>query len=172
MNDADPLALELLEQGLSHVPNDPEAWLARGRVLRRMGRPSESLDSFRQGLILRTGKESLLHEAASQAMELEETSVALPLLDRLLAVNRWRADYHHLHALALAQARKWKAAAEACRASLALLNACNIEVRLTLIRSLLEAGDPAAEAELTTMLRGNPPDAEGLRRWFAEQKRH
>ncbi|MFO0890682.1 MAG: hypothetical protein U0790_16255 [Isosphaeraceae bacterium] len=39
-----------------------------------------------------------------------------------------------------------------------------------LIRSLLGTGDRrGAEAELEGLLRGNPPGAAALRRWFAEQ---
>jgi predicted CXXCH cytochrome family protein len=167
---ADQLALNLLEKALTQRSEDPEAWLARGRMLERLSRRPESLDSFQQGLALVPERESLLHEAANEAIQLENSTVALPLLDRLIKVNPHRAEYHHLRALALTQARDWKAAAEACRASLEL-NAFNIEVRLMLIQLLVQAGDPAADAEMTSLLKGNPPGANELRRWFEEQKR-
>jgi tetratricopeptide (TPR) repeat protein len=158
---ASQLALTLLEQSLRANHDDPDAWAARGRALERLGRSHEALASFQVGLQLDPGSESLLLDVANRQLLAGETVAALPLLHRLIAINPWRADYHTLLATGLSNSRDWKAAAEACRAALAL-NAFDTDARVMLVRALFEAHDRGAEREFETLARSNPEAAAKL----------
>ena len=167
---ANQLALSLLDRSLARVPDDPEVWAARGRVLERLGRAPDSLASFQSALELKPGKETLLLDVASRALQDGDLARALPLLERLIRLNPWRADYFNLLATAHTNTRNWTAAADACRSSLAL-NAFDVETRVMLVQALVQAADGRAEAEFETLLKCNPGDAGKLRAWFARSRR-
>ncbi|HZW33875.1 MAG TPA: tetratricopeptide repeat protein, partial [Isosphaeraceae bacterium] len=102
-----------------------------------------------------------------RAAQLKRNDLALASARRLIAMNPWRADYHHLAALVLTEDRAWSAVIDACRASIRL-NADDVEIRLLLVQALVRTGDmQAARAEFEIVLRHDPSRADAHRRWFA-----
>jgi Flp pilus assembly protein TadD len=67
--------------------------------------------------------------------------------------------------------QQWNDAAEQCRETLRL-NIASWETRTLLVKSLLRLGEKTkAQKEFENLLDFEPPEAEDLRRWFAEENR-
>jgi tetratricopeptide (TPR) repeat protein len=159
--------LPLLEAALAVRPDDLTAWEAKGVALGQLGRSDEGLTAFRVALNKDPNRESLLTEAAFQAAQAGQRPDAITYWQRAIAMNPWRSDYHAELAALHFQGRDWHAAAEACRKAVRL-NPAELEVRKLLVRCYLRLGNPqAARRELDNLLGFNPPDREGLLRWFA-----
>jgi predicted CXXCH cytochrome family protein len=165
--EVDRRAIDLLEPALARMGDDPEGWQALGRSLWRLGRRAESFAALQRGLRAEPGQEALLVDNATRAAQLERNDLALAYARQLIAMNAWRADYHHLAALILTKNQAWTEAIDAGRASIRL-NAHDVEIRLLLVQALVRTGDKqAAQAELEITLRCDPSHAEAHRRWFA-----
>jgi Flp pilus assembly protein TadD len=86
-------------------------------------------------------------------------------------VNPWCSQYHYRLARLLVEREQWPEAVAEGEAAVRL-NPSSEDVRLLLIRCYLHTGKKdRARAELDTLLRLKPADAEALRRWFAGQAR-
>ena len=92
-------------------------------------------------------------------------------LERVIQVNPWRWQYHHLLAGALFQNRDWEEAARACRQSLRLEPFNSTARRRLLVDCYLRLGwKEKAEAEFETLLQLSPENRRAdLRRWFENQ---
>src|SRR5262249_52133527 len=168
--EVDRRAIDLLEPALARAGDDPDGWQALGRSLWRLGRRAESFAALQRGLRAAPGHEALLVDNATRASQLKRNDLALEYARRLIAINPWRADYHHLAALVLTEDRAWSEAVAACRASIRL-NAHDLEIRLMLVQALARSGAiPAAEAEFAILLRCDPSHADAHQRWFARLK--
>jgi predicted CXXCH cytochrome family protein len=166
---SDRRALTLLNRALREVPDDADALDARGRVLKRSGMVREALESFRAGLELQPRSEELLFHAAGAAVQLDDAVAAQPLIDRLIEINPYRADYFNLLASARTMSRDWKGAEAACRSSLAL-NAFDPETRFLLVQALLQSGDGRAESEFQTLVKSNSQQASFYREWYSRYR--
>jgi tetratricopeptide (TPR) repeat protein len=165
--EVDGRAIDLLEPALARAGEDPDGWQALGRSLWRLGRRAESFAALQRGLRASPGQEAILVDYATRASQLKRNDLALASARRLIAMNPWRADYHHLAALVLTENYAWSEAVDACRASMRL-NADDLEIRLLLVQALVRTGDaPAAQAELEIAVRCDPSHADAHRRWFA-----
>jgi hypothetical protein len=74
-------------------------------------------------------------------------------------------------ALVRARRREWDQAIDECRAALRR-NCAHLDARRLLIECLLKKGERTpAKKEMDILLGFDPPNADALRRWFAEQAR-
>jgi tetratricopeptide (TPR) repeat protein len=105
--------------------------------------------------------------AASAAAEVNRPDEAFGYVQKILALNPWRADYHQLAGVVHVQKKNLPAAAEASKKALAL-DPANIQARMILIECDIKMGRRAEALEQYTILLGyNPPDLEAIRRWYA-----
>ena len=130
------MALPLLEASLAANPADGPAWDAKGSALWMLARREESLAAFRTALGLAPDNEQTLVGAGTRAAQMRKPAEALVHLERAIAINPWRADYHQAVALVHSQGGEWAAAIEAARDSLRL-NPWDREARMLLIQCLL-----------------------------------
>lgn len=163
-------ALPLLEAALAAHPDDVEAWEAKGYSCATLGRAEVGLAAFEKALGLAPRRESTLVGAGFFADRLGRGDQAISYFQRAIAVDPWRSDYHAAAALPLLEAGRVKEATEACRRALHL-NPANSQARVVLIRCAYKAGSiPQARAEFEILLKFDPPDREGLIRWFNSLK--
>jgi tetratricopeptide (TPR) repeat protein len=166
--EVDRRAIDLLEPALAQAGDDPDAWQALGRSLWRLGRRAESFAAIQMGLRAAPGHEALLVDTATRASQLKRNDLALSSTRQMIAINPWRADYHHLAALVFTEDQAWSQAIDACRASIRL-NAHDVEIRLLLVQALFRAGDlQSAHTEFDLALQYDPFHADLLRRWYAQ----
>jgi predicted CXXCH cytochrome family protein len=159
--------LERLDRALVADPDDAPAWWAKGDALQLLDRPEEALEAFRAVLGLTPDDELGLMGAASAAARLARSGEALIDVRRALAINPWRADYHHLAGVIHLQDRDWPAAAAACKKALEL-DPANIRARMALIEAYLRMGRRReARDEYAVVLGYEPPDVDAIRRWYA-----
>jgi Flp pilus assembly protein TadD len=170
--DAQPLsaiALPYLEGAVHRVPDNVAAWEAKGFALWQNDQKPAALAAYEAALALAPERERSLTDAAELANQLGRRDTAIAYARRAAAVNSWVAAYHALLAQLLADRLDWQGALPECQAALRL-NPYIRETRLLLVRCYLGKGNlDQARAELETLVALYPSDAEGLRRWFAEQ---
>jgi cytochrome c-type biogenesis protein CcmH/NrfG len=164
-------ALPLLERALKRDPHDLPAWDAKGTALWALGQQDEALAAYETALEECPEWESLLHAAANLALTMNRPDTARTYLERVIQINPWRWQYHHLLAGALFQNRDWEEAARACRQSLQLEPFNSTARRRLLVDCYLRLGwKVKAEAEFETLLQLSPENRRAdLRRWFENQ---
>jgi tetratricopeptide (TPR) repeat protein len=164
-------ALPLLESALRRDRTDLPAWEARGNALWFQGRLEDAEAAFATVLAAAPEREPSLFLAASLALRLKRAEQARGHAERLLQVNPWRWRHHLLLGQAHGQAGNWSAAIRACRQALDL-DPVEPAARQLLVLAHLRSGEQVqARREFATMLALHPPQAEELRRWFAEEMR-
>jgi hypothetical protein len=164
-------AVRLLDAALADWPDDLDAMEARGIALGIIGRDERALADFRAVLAREPNRESTLAVAAFQAVKMDRHTAAVAFCERVVAVNPWRSRYHGELALLYFHDRDWPASAQACRDALRL-DPTWLDVRRCLFQCYLKLGDiKAAEAELTLLLRFEPPDRGELLRLFSMASR-
>ena len=162
-------ALPLLEPGLAAWPDDVPAYEAKAIALRLQNRREEALQALERALQLAPDREFALARAARLAVELDQFPRAKTYLQRAIAVNPYDAGYHADLAGCFAVAREWPQVLQECRTAIEL-NPFRHEPRKLLVAAYLATGDrKAAKEEFDLLLGLKPPDADELRRWFAEQ---
>jgi tetratricopeptide (TPR) repeat protein len=162
-------ALSLLEQAARTWPDDVAVGEAWGFVLALQGHLPEARATYDAVLAQCPERELTLVEAADLATATGQTDAAIGYWRRALAVNPWFSRYHAGLAKVLADRRSWPEAIKEAQAALRL-NPADVETRLLLVGCYLRSGNKKqARAEFEKVLALKPPDAEGLRRWFAEQ---
>jgi hypothetical protein len=166
-----PLALPLLEEAVQRAPEDVPAWEARGTTLWLLGRQAEALTAFETALAKAPRREEALTYAAYLAGADGRADTAVGYWRRAIALNPWCSQYRYRLARLLTELERWPEAVAEGEAAVRL-NPFSEDVRLLLIRGYLNTGKKdRANAELDTLLRMKPADAEALRRWFAGQAR-
>lgn len=162
-------ALPLLEPGLAAWPDDVPAYEAKALALTVQGRHAEALPVFEMALKLAPEREFALSRAAKVAIELGQYTVARDYLQRAIAINPWDASYHADLARCLAIAYDWPQTIQQCQKAIDI-NPFRHEPRKYLVAAYLATGNrKGAREEFESLLGLNPPDADALRRWFAEQ---
>ena len=161
-------ALPLLEEAIKARPDDLHAREALATVLGTMrGRESEASAAYDAILRMAPDRESTLVAAALLASRQQRPDQSIAYMQRAIAINPWRAFYHATLAHQLARSGRWQEAEEACRAALRI-NPFNVVSRTILIECDFHKGSPQqARVELDTLLEFDPPNREGLLRWFA-----
>jgi Tfp pilus assembly protein PilF len=163
-------ALPLLGQAVATRPDDVRAWEGLGYSLAALDHYKEGLAAFESALSRAPNRETTLVGAAFFAEHLKERDQAVSYWRRAIAVDPWRSDYHTALAGQLFEGDQWTEAAEECRHALRLIPA-NHQARVVLIKCLLRSGAAdKARAEFDTLLEFDPPDREGLIRWFQSQQ--
>jgi tetratricopeptide (TPR) repeat protein len=161
----------LLEAALAARSDDVIAWESKGHALHSLGRNEEALAAFRKALTGEPGRESAVVEAARIAAMLDRLQDAAAYLERAIAINPWRSDYHAELALVYFRERNWQASADACQQALHF-NSSWLKVRKLLVQCYLNLGRiEAARGELETVLGFDPPDRADLLRSFDVQSR-
>jgi hypothetical protein len=164
-------ALELLESALESYPDDLPAWEAKAGALWLLERKTEALATIEFALSQAPRREAALRMAALFASGLRRDEKAAAYWKRVLVINPWRPSDHFHLAENLHNGRQPRQAAEECQAALRIEPA-NVKTRLLLVKCYLQTGQKdLARAEFDTLLSLKPPDADQLRRWFAEQLR-
>jgi len=159
-------ALPMLAEALKAHPDDVQALEAEGFSLGVLGRGVEGLAAIERALGLAPDRETALAAAAFLANRAGRPDQAIAFWRRAIAVDPWRSNYHAALAGSLARAGRWSEAADEARAALKL-NPASIPARMDLIQCVLRTGSPErAEAEFAILLEFQPPDPDGLRRWF------
>jgi hypothetical protein len=162
------MALPGLETALSRDASDLPAREALGDALWEQGRPEEALAAFEKVLHTAPDREKALFQAARLALGLRRIDSARDHVERLVAVGPWRWRYHLLLGQVHGQERDWGAALKAAGKALEL-NPAGLTVRQFVVLCHLRLGERTqAQKELDTLMAMNPPQAEALRRWFAE----
>jgi tetratricopeptide (TPR) repeat protein len=162
-------AAALLAQAVGQNPEDVAAWEALGFARWAAGNPSEALAALETALAKSPRREEALRVAVRAAAQLGRADAATGFARRLLEVNPWGPSDHYELAKILADRRHWKDAARECRAVLRL-EPEHVPARLVLVACLIQSGRRAqARAQFEVLMALDPPQADRLRRWFAEQ---
>ena len=161
------IALPVIEKSLEDDPTDAPAWEAKGTVLWQLGRRVESLEAFRSALTLKPNDEATLVAAATREAQLAHRDEALVNIQRAIAINPWRSDYHQLVALLRFEKNEFDLSIDAAKTALQL-NPSGLAPRMLLIQSLARKKQmPRAKLEFQALLDQNPPNRDGLEIWFA-----
>jgi Tfp pilus assembly protein PilF len=161
-------ALPLLEEAVSARSDDLRAREVLANLLGTMrGRESEGSAALEAVLSMAPDRESTLVAAALLASRQQRPEQSIAYMQRAIAINPWRSFYHASLAHQLAKSGRWQEAEEACRNALRI-NPFNVVSRTILIECHFHKGSPQqARIELDTLLEFDPPNREGLLRWFA-----
>ncbi len=164
------LALPMLNAALEADPADAPSWSAKGIALWLSGRSQESLTALQTALAKTPDHEQTIVATAIRAAQMgrAQRQQALDLINRAIAINPYRADYHHVAALLHSQRQEWPQALDASTKSLQL-NPFNHEARMLLVQCLIKQKDlTRARTEFQTLLENDPPDRAALEQWFAK----
>jgi tetratricopeptide (TPR) repeat protein len=165
------MALPGLESALSRDDSDLPAREAKGDALWEQGRLEEALEAFEKVLHAAPDREQALFQAARLTLRLRRADSARGHAERLIAVSPWRWRHHLLLGQVHGQGGNWGAARKAGGKALEL-SPGQASVRQFLVLCHLRLGErAAAQKEFDTLVAMNPPQAEMLRRWFAEMLR-
>jgi Flp pilus assembly protein TadD len=163
-------ALPLLEKAVDRHPDDLDAREEMGYALWKLDRLREALAALEDTLARAPRREVALGYATRVAVALGEIDKAFVYCRRLLQVNPWDADGHHILAHLLGERRQWDDSIRACQAALRL-NPSMAEVRKILITGYLHTGKKKeAQAEFERLLTLQPDAANQLKEWFAERR--
>jgi tetratricopeptide (TPR) repeat protein len=165
------LAAPLLDQSLSHWPDDVLAWEDRGYAWVLQGRSQEALEAFEAALRRSPNREKSLFGAALTAAQIGRVDEAVKFWEKAIALNPWNWVYHDEVAKLYADRQDWRNAAEQCQEALKL-NIAAWDTRKLLMKCLLRLRqNTQARREFEILLGFEPPDPEALRRWFAEESK-
>jgi tetratricopeptide (TPR) repeat protein len=165
-------ALPLLQEAIRRRPDDVPARAALANVLATLGRSQEAEAAFAGVLAREPQHESALVDAAILTARTGQQATAKGYWRRALAVDPWRSDYHAAVADLLSLSGDWDEAAAACRRALEL-NPAHIPARLTLVRTIFRLeGAAQASVAFETLLEFDPPDRDGMVRWFEDLSAH
>jgi tetratricopeptide (TPR) repeat protein len=160
-------ALPLLNHALAERPDDILARESVGFAEWALGRDEAALATFEAVMKADPDRESTLEAAALIAGQLRHREQAIAYWRRAIAVDPWRSSFHAELAYQLTRIQRWDAAAESARNALRI-NPASHSARAVLALSTLRLGSPQeARAQFDTLLEFNPPDREGLIRWFS-----
>ena len=134
-----------------------------------LARREESLAAFRTALGLSPDNEETLVAAGTRAAQMRKREEALDHLERAIAINPWRADYHQAVALVHSQARRMGRGDRGRE---------GFPPPQPLGSGGQDAPDPVParrpegrrkpRAEFQTLLDHDPPDRDELQSWFRE----
>jgi cytochrome c-type biogenesis protein CcmH/NrfG len=102
--------------------------------------------------------------------QLHELGLARSALEKAIAVDPWRSEYHRILARVCFRARDWRAAVAACREAIRL-NPDSLDARSLLVQSYLHSHQPEkADAEFRTVVRFYPASREVWQEWYEREK--
>lgn len=160
-----------LRRSTERFPTDVQAWEALSVVLAEGGQSSEALAALERVLAIQPRNEAALSQAATLAMQLNETTKAVEFSRRALEVNPGNTQSRLLRGLACVDARMWKDAEVLLRASLKELPSYS-RARAALAACLFHNGHvQESEAELVRAIAFAPEQERSLREWFNRRTR-
>ena len=163
------LALDRLESALRAGPNDVPALDAKAHALWAVGDFQAAAKTFDVVLEQSPRREATLQWAAVLALEQQRPQDAIPYLEKAIAINPWRHEFHHFLAEAHARRRGWPTALKECQEALRL-NPADIPSRQLLVEAHLGLAHlEKAQAEFDRLLALHPPGEGALRQWFARR---
>ena len=116
---------------------------------------------------MKPNDEATLVAAATREAQLAHRDEALVNIQRAIAINPWRSDYHQLVALLRFEKNEFDLSIDAAKTALQL-NPSGLAPRMLLIQSLARKKQmPRAKLEFQALLDQNPPNRDGLEIWFA-----
>jgi Flp pilus assembly protein TadD len=161
------LALGRLESALRADPSDVPALDAKAHALWAIGDFENAAKTFDAVLELMPGREASLRWAAILALEQKRSDDAIGYLERAIAVNPWRHEFHYYLAYAHVRGRSWTNALKECQEALRL-NPADFRSRQLLVEAHLGLAHlEQAQAEFDRLLALHPPGEEALRQWFS-----
>jgi Flp pilus assembly protein TadD len=163
-------AVPLLEAAVRDRPDDLLARESLGQALGILGRGDEALRVFEELLRIEPGREVALRSSGRVLVRLKRPDLAQTALQRTIAVNPWRSDYHLALAQACAQAGDWPDGITACQEAIRL-NPELIEARSLLVQCHLHSHEPEkAEAQFRTLIQFHPASREIWQQWYEREK--
>jgi tetratricopeptide (TPR) repeat protein len=163
------LALPLLTVALRTDSTDVPALDATAHALWALGDMQGAAAAFDGALARAPRREIALQWAAALALERKQPEAAVGYLERAVAVNPWRHEFHSLLASAHAQRGAWPAALREAQEALRL-NPANTAARKLVVEYYVQAGQAnEARAEFDRLLGLHPPAEAALRAWFAQR---
>ena len=130
----------------------------------------EERSALSRGLRIEPDRELTLRSAGRVLADLQRPEPGTRGVQKAIAVDPWRSDYHMAMARACAQAQDWPGAVAACREAMRI-DPELFEARSLLIQCYLRSGEPAkADAEFRTLLRFYPASREVWEQWYEQQK--
>jgi tetratricopeptide (TPR) repeat protein len=162
-------ALPLLDTATARDEDDLPAWEAKGNALWTLNRLPAASAAYERVLRSEPERETTLYLAARFNLRPGGFDKAKSFAEQAIKVNPWRWEFHKTLAKALIERREWREATSSCQEVLKL-NAADFETRRWLILCHLRSGDRGkAQQEYETLMEMKPPQAEELRRWFAQE---
>ncbi len=163
-------ALPLLEAAVRDRPDDLPARESLGYALETQDRAEEALREYEEVLRREPGRELTLPSSARALIHLARPDLARLALQKAIAINPWRSEYHLALGGVCRQTGDWPGAVAACREAIRL-NPELFEARSLLIQCYLWSNQPdKADAELQIMLRFYPASRDVWQQWYAQQK--
>jgi predicted CXXCH cytochrome family protein len=164
-------SLAQLGPWLKEVPDDLQAWQARGYALAEVRRLEEALAAYETVLARAPREEAALVDAAQAAQALNRPDKALAYWRRAVEVNPVRAAYRRALAVLAMRAGDWHAVGSECQAWLRL-DPTSIEARMLHVTWLLRQGRrQEAGAEFGRIEAARPPNLTDLRALYAKLQR-
>jgi tetratricopeptide (TPR) repeat protein len=166
------IALPLLDASLQAAGDDVPALQARGYALWHQGFREEAMASFQAALAGDPKHELTLSYAAQLATAMGRPKDARSYWQRALGVNPLASSYRCQLARLYATDNDWPRALEQIQRALEI-NPMSTEARVLLVGYHVENGHKdKARAEFDKLMLLDPPDAEALRKRFAEELKH
>jgi tetratricopeptide (TPR) repeat protein len=164
-------AVPLLEAAVRDRPDDLRARESLGYALSTLERREEALRAYQEVLRFDPDREMTLRATGRVLADLRQPAAARVALQRSIAVDPWRSDYHLALAEVCAQAGDWPGAVSACREAIRL-NPERLESRSLLVQGYLHSAAPKeADAEFQILLKFYPASRELWQQWYEQQKR-
>jgi hypothetical protein len=166
-----PMAIGLLEEAIRNDPDDLAAWEAKGLALNVGWQAREALATMQNLLSRAPEHEGALEKAALFCEHLGLYREARDYGRRAVAANPGMVSYRRALLRVLVQLEAWDEVRDEVEACLRL-DPTSVEVRKSRVTCLLREGNKdGARAEFARIEALQPPDAAGLRAWFARQVR-
>ena len=166
-----PRAIELLDAALNEVPDDVDAWEAKGIVLVKSNRLREAYSAFMQALQREPEREPSLLSAAYLAERLDRRKESIEFWKRAIAKNPHRMLYRANLAAALSKEHRWNEGREHADFWVQE-NPGSIEARHARALYRLRTGDfDGAKADFAIIEALKPPNLPELKAWWESENR-
>jgi tetratricopeptide (TPR) repeat protein len=164
-------AVPLLTAAVRERPDDLSAAESLGLMLGMLDFREEALRAYESVLRVNPGRELALRSSGRVLGRIGRPGAARAALEKTIAVDPWRSDYHLALATACYHAGDWPAAVAACREAIRL-NPELIDARSLLVQCYLRSNEPEkADGEFQILVRFYPASRDVWQEWYEQQKR-
>jgi predicted CXXCH cytochrome family protein len=163
-------ALPLLEAAVRDRPDDLAARESLGLAFGILDRREQARHAYEEVLRREPGREMTLRSAGRLLARDQRLDLARAALQKTIALDPWRSDYHLALAGVCVQAGDWPGAIAACREAIRL-NPELFEARSLLVQCYLRSHEPQkADAEFQILLRFYPASREVWQEWYKREQ--